>query len=420
MEKALLVHLSAPKDRRLNAEESMQELRGLTESAGAEVIEELFQRRSGASPKYLIGSGKVSELTDLVLKYAVDMVVFDHVLTPIQQKNLEDQLETKVIDRSQIILDIFSQRAHSREGKLQVELAQLQYMLPRLTGKGTALSRLGGGIGTRGPGEKKLEQDRRRIQKRITSIKASLIRIQKRSVLQRKGRPALAIPQVSLVGYTNAGKSTLFNQLTQEGMFASDQLFATLDPVLRRVHFSDGSSCFLSDTVGLIQQLPKELKTAFRATMEQIKDADCLCHVVDITSSHYMRQREAVAATLSDLGAGDIPILTVQNKIDRMPLRPSITDNHQGLNSSRVYVSARTGEGLGEFKDKLHQILFKEYVVYTLRLPKTEKNTIQSFPRWAIVLKRREDKQFTELKVLAKPSAMLNFSHFIERGDIQW
>jgi GTP-binding protein HflX len=420
MEKALLVHLSTPRDRSLDAEESMQELRGLTESAGAEVMEELFQRRSETSPKYLIGSGKVSELTDLVLKYAADMVVFDHVLTPIQQKNLEDQLETKVIDRSQLILDIFSQRAHSREGKLQVELAQLQYMLPRLTGKGTALSRLGGGIGTRGPGEKKLEQDRRRIQKRITSIKASLSRIQKHRVLQRKGRQTLTVPQVSLVGYTNAGKSTLFNQLTQENRFASDQLFATLDPVLRRVHFSDGSSCFLSDTVGLIKQLPKELKTAFRATMEQITDADCLCHVVDITSPHYIRQIEAVAATLSDLGAGDIPTLTVHNKIDRLPVRPSLTENNQGLSSPLVYVSARTGEGLLEFKNKLRQTLYKEYDVYHLRLPKTEKNTIQSFPRWAIVLKRREKEQFTELKVLAKPTAMLKFSRFIERGDISW
>ncbi len=420
MEKALLVHLSTPKDRHLDAEESMQELRGLTESAGAEVIEELFQRRSEASPKTLIGSGKVGELTALVVKYAADMVIFDHVLTPLQQKNLEDILETKVIDRSRIILDIFSQRAHSREGKLQVELAQLQYMLPRLTGKGTVLSRLGGGIGTRGPGEKKLEQDRRRIQKRIASIKTSLSRIQKHRANQRKERQTLAVPLVSLVGYTNAGKSTLFNQLTQESMFASNQLFATLDPVLRRVHFSDGSACFMSDTVGLIKQLPKELKTAFRATMEQITDADCLCHVVDITSPHYQRQREAVAATLSELGAGDIPMLTVYNKIDRLscPLIP--IDNELGLNSAMVYVSARTGEGLGEFKDKLHQTLFREYEVYHLRVPDSEKNTIQSFPSWAIVLKRRENKQFTELKVLAKPDTMLKFSRFIKRGDIQW
>ncbi len=420
MEKALLVHLSVPKDRGTDAEESMQELRGLTESAGADVIEELFQRRSHASPKYLIGAGKVSELTGLVHKYAADMVVFDHVLTSIQQKNLEDQLETKVIDRSQIILDIFAQRAHSREGKLQVELAQLQYMLPRLTGKGTSLSRLGGGIGTRGPGEKKLEQDRRRIQKRITSIQASLNRIQKRRAVQRKGRQALPVPQVSLVGYTNAGKSTIFNRLTRESTFASDQLFATLDPVLRRLPFSDGSSCLLSDTVGLIKQLPKELKTAFQATMEQVTDADCLCHVVDITSPQQMQQMEAVAATLSDLGAGHIPTLTVLNKIDRMPQCPRLTDKNQDLNYPSVYVSARTGEGLAEFKEKLHHTLFKEYGMYHLRIPKNQKKAIQSFPRWAIVLKRRESKQFAELKVLAKPSAMLKFSAFIERGDTQW
>ncbi len=348
------------------------------------------------------------------------MVVFDHVLTPIQQRSLEDRLRSKIIDRTQIILDIFAQRARSREGKLQVELAQLHYLLPRLTGKGTALSRLGGGIGTRGPGEKKLEQDRRRIQERITTIKTSLRRIRKRRAQQRKSRKQSPIPVVSLIGYTNAGKSSLFNRLARENMLTSKQLFATLDPVVRRVSFNDGTYCLLSDTVGLIKKLPMELKTAFRATLEEAGEADCLCHVIYITSPHCQRQIEAVVAILSELHAQDIPTLRVYNKVDLMPENSRLYQKNQVPDRASVFVSARTGEGLPAFKRMLHHMLFKELRIFYLRIPKTEKIVIQSFPKWSIVLKRRENSQFCELKVMAEPGNMLRFSPYVQRGDTKW
>jgi GTP-binding protein HflX len=420
MEKALLVHLSSDRDSRFEAEESMQELRGLVESAGAEVLQEIFQQRVKISPKYYIGEGKVSELKGLLKELEADMVVFDHILSPIQQRSLEDRLRTKILDRTRIILDIFAQRARSREGKLQVELAQLHYLLPRLTGKGTALSRLGGGIGTRGPGEKKLEEDRRRIQERITKIKAALRRIRGRRALQRKDRKSSPIPVVSLVGYTNAGKSTLFNQLAQEDMLTSEQLFATLDPVLRRVSFNDGTYCLLSDTVGLIKKLPKELKTAFRATLEEAAEANCLCHVIDTTSPHCQRQMEAVEATLSELDAQDIPIIRIHNKVDLLPEDSRLLQKNRAADGDTVYVSARTGEGLSDLKASLHRMLFKDRRIYTLRIPKSEKNIIRSFPKWSIVLKRREDTQYCELKVMAEPGDMVRFSPYIHRGDTTW
>lgn len=420
MEKALLVHLTTEQEVRSEAEESMEELRGLVETAGADVIHEVIQHRRQISPKYLIGAGKVDELRGLMGGLGADMVVFDHVLTPIQQRSLEDRLKHKIIDRSQLILDIFAQRARSKEGKLQVELAQLNYLLPRLTGRGRALSRLGGGIGTRGPGETKLEEDRRRIQERITSIKAALRRIQQRRAQQRKGRRSGPIPVVSLVGYTNAGKSTLFNQLTSEHMLASDQLFATLDPVIRRVSFQNGAYCFLSDTVGLIRKLPKELKTAFRATLEEAGEADALCHVVDLTSPHCLRQTEAVENILSELGARDIPTLKVYNKVDRLTNRESLLARNHGSDQSAVYISARTGAGLDSCRLRLYDLLFQHHDVFSLRIPKNEKIRIESFPKWAIVLKQRDGEQFFDIKILAKPSDVLKFSPYILRGDAQW
>jgi len=421
MENAVIVHLSTEGELRSEAEESLSELRGLVESAGAQVVQELLQQRTRISPKYLIGTGKVQELSSVMKGLNADMVVFDHVLTPIQQRSLEDRLKSKVIDRSQLILDIFAQRARSREGKLQVELAQLHYLLPRLTGRGIALSRLGGGIGTRGPGEKKLEEDRRRIQDRILSIKASLKRIRKQRAQQRKSRKSSPIPVVSLVGYTNAGKSTLFNQLTQEQMLASRQLFATLDPVIRRVSFRDGSYCFLSDTVGLIKELPKELRTAFRATLEEAGEADVLCHVIDITSPHCLRQAKAVEAILSELGAQDIPVLKVFNKIDLLADgNRLLRKNRRHHPSSTVYVSAKTGEGMEHCKHQLYHLLFQNYRIFYLRIPKCEKKVIQSFPKWSIVLKQRDNGHLLELKILAKPDTMLKFSRYIQKGETQW
>lgn len=420
MEKAILIHLSTNKKERSEAEESMQELIGLAQSAGAEIVHEIYQFRPKASPKYFIGEGKVEEILRLKKEYDADLIILDHNISPIQQRSLEDKISGKIIDRTQLILDIFAQRAISREGKLQVELAQLNYLLPRLLGKGKALSRLGGGIGTRGPGEKKLEEDRRRIQERISKINKDILRIQKRRAHQRKSRRKGPVPLVSLVGYTNAGKSSLFNVLSRSKMYTSSQLFATLDPVLRRVSFSDGLYFFLSDTVGFIKKLPVELIEAFKATLEEIKEADCILHVIDINSSHCETQIKAVNSILEDLGVRSIPVIKVFNKIDLLPNSiPLLRKNHNLLNGS-LYVSAKTGEGINDLKTKLHSFLFKKMKPYYLRIPLSKKNIVSSFSNWSIVLKKRENQDNVEIKIMADPKFMLNFMAYIKRGEANW
>ena len=420
MEKAILIHLSTNKKEKSEAPESMRELRGLASTAGAEVVAEVFQFRTEISPKYLIGEGKVSEISLLKEETEADLIIFDNDLRPIQQQNLEDDLKAKVIDRTQLILDIFAQHAMSKEGKLQVELAQLIYYLPRLVGKGTALSRLGGGIGTRGPGEKKLEEDRRRIQDRISKINKEISNIQKRRAEQRERRKKSPIPFVSLVGYTNAGKSTLFNGLSQEKMFTSPQLFATLDPILRRVSFADGLYFFLSDTVGFIKKIPVELITSFRATLEELKEADCILHVIDITRPNYEGQVEAVESTLSDIGVSEVPVIKVCNKIDLLPDKEELLKRNRLSNSLSLYASAKTGEGILDLKSRLRAILFRDMELFYLRIPNAEKDLIQSFSRWTVVLKRRENGDYSELKIMANPQAMVNYSPYIKRGEENW
>lgn len=420
MEKAILVHLATNKIERTESEESMQELKGLARSAGAEIVQEIYQFRPKISSKYFIGAGKVEDIIRLKKELDADLIIFDHNLSPIQQRSLEDEIAGKIIDRTQLILDIFAQRAHSREGKLQVELAQLNYLLPRLLGKGRALSRLGGGIGTRGPGEKKLEEDRRRIQERISKINKDLLRIQKRRAHQRKSRQKGPVPLVSLVGYTNAGKSTLFNSLSQAKMFTSPQLFATLDPVLRRVNFSDGLYFFLTDTVGFIKKLPVELIEAFKATLEEIKETDCILHVIDIHSPHCDTQMKAVGSILEDLGVRSIPVINIFNKIDLLPnMKTLIRRNRNSMNNS-VYVSAKTGEGINDLKTKLHSFLFKRMKPYYLRIPLSKKNIVSSFSNWSIVLKKRENQDNVEIKIMADPKFILNFMAYIKRGEANW
>jgi GTP-binding protein HflX len=419
MEIAILVHIATNKKEKLEAEESMEELKGLARTAGAKVREEIFQSRPKISPKYLIGEGKVLELIDLKERLQANLIIFDHNLTPIQQRNLEDKTQTKVIDRNQLILDIFAQRARSKEGKLQVELAQLNYLLPRLSGKGVALSRLGGGIGTRGPGEKKLEEDRRRIKDRIANIKKEILNIQKRRASQRKRRKNNPIPSVSLVGYTNTGKSTLFNCLSNEKMFTSALLFATLDPILRRVSFSDGLYFFLSDTVGFIKNIPVELISAFKATLEELKGADCILHIIDVYYPNHESQIEAVEKTLSEIGISDIPVIHVYNKADLMPNKERLLEKNR-LSNSRVYISAKTGEGIQALKDRLRSILFENMQLFYLRIPKSERKLIQSFSKWTVILKKREADDSFELKLMADPDLILKYLPYIKRGEKNW
>ncbi len=327
----------------MTAEESLGELKELLMSAGGEVAAELMQRRPKPDPATLIGSGKVEELHALALSTEANFILFDHDLTPTQLQNLERELPCRVLDRTQLILDIFARHARTREGQLQVELAQLEYMLPRLTGRGKAMSQLGGGIGTRGPGETKLETDRRRIRRRIDHLKEELESVRKSRRQQRQRREAVPVPTVALVGYTNAGKSTLFNALTGAGVLASSKMFATLDPKLRSIQLPSRRRVLLSDTVGFIRNLPHTLVTSFRATLEEVEKAEILLHVRDASSEFGEEQKQQVEKVLAELGAGGKPVIEVLNKSDLLD-----AERIAGLASRRgaVLVSAREGKGL--------------------------------------------------------------------------
>jgi GTP-binding protein HflX len=422
MEKAILVNLSTNQTEKLEAEESMTELAGLALAAGAQVVRKVFQVRSAVSPKLFIGEGKVEEINRIKDELGAELIIFDHNLRPSQQRGLENALQVKVIDRTQLILDIFAQRARSNEGKLQVELAQLSYLLPRLVGKGIALSRLGGsGIGPlRGPGEKKLEEDRRRIQDRIAKIKREIRNVQKRRASQRQSRKESLIPLVSLVGYTSVGKSSLFNALAQETTFTSSQLFATLDPLVRRAYFSDGLFYFLSDTVGFIKKLPVELVTSFKATLEEVNESDCIIHVIDLSAPGSEGQAEAVSRILSEIGASGIPSLRVYNKIDLLPDKDDFLLKNQQAASDNIYVSAKSGEGLPALKAKLRSLLYKELEMFELRVPKDRQDILDSLPRWSLVLKKQENGDYYEMQVMANPQRMLDYLPYLERGEKNW
>jgi GTPase len=420
MEKAILVHLAIGQSERREAEESLDELAQLTAAAGARVIERIHQHRPKASPRYFVGEGKAEELARRRAELGADLVIFDHILSPTQQRSLEDRVQAKVIDRTQLILDIFAQRARSNEGKLQVELAQLQYRLPRLAGKGVALSRLGAGIGTRGPGEKKLEEDRRRITDRIHRIEREIESIHRRRESQRHGRRRGPVPTVSLVGYTSAGKSTLFNALSGAQRFTSPALFATLDPVLRRVDFTDGLYFFLSDTVGFIRKLPVELVTSFRATLEEIREADALLHVIDISSPRSGEQADSVDNILADIGASDVPVIKVFNKIDLLPSKDDLLARNDATGDRLAYVSAKTGEGLPSLKAKIRNIVFKDFRLFHLRFPVDKRELAASLRRWSIVLKSREDGDFSEILVMADSRFMINYLPYLVEGEENW
>jgi GTPase len=345
-ERAALVGLFTGPSRNFDPEHSLDELAGLATAAGADVRLRVLQERAKPDPGTFLGSGKVEALAAASDEAAIDTVIFDNELTPAQLRNLEAALDRKVVDRTQLILDIFARRARTREGKLQVELAQLKYLLPRLVGSSAALSRLGGGIGTRGPGETKLETDRRRIRHRISMLSSEIDGVRRRRGQLRDRRQKAAVPTVALVGYTNAGKTTLFNLLTGGEAVASDALFVTLDPLVRKVKLPDRRELLVSDTVGFIDRLPHSLVAAFRATLEEVVGADLLLHVIDAASPDRVRHMDAVAAVLAEVGAGRVPMLEVFNKCDRLDAdeRTRLRALHPGA----LCVSALTGEGRDE------------------------------------------------------------------------
>jgi len=348
----------------ISAEDSMEELAALAISAGARVVERQIQSRPRVDSATLIGSGKVEALKAQVLFHDATTVIVDRELSPTQQRNLEKALDVKVLDRTQLILDIFARRARTREGKLQVELAQLNYLLPRLTGHGAAMSRLGGGIGTRGPGETKLETDRRRIHQRIAALHRLLERVRGGRSTQRQQRQAVPLATIALVGYTNAGKSTLFNRLTGAEVLADAKMFATLDPTVRHITLPSHRKALMSDTVGFIRNLPTTLVKAFRATLEEVVEAELLLHVVDASSEEAPAQTEHVLATLSEIGAAHKPQILVLNKIDKIPGTPDTASiarrilsdpDHQPAGA--VAVSALTGEGFEALLKKVDETL---------------------------------------------------------------
>src|SRR5918994_7613977 len=316
-ERAVLVGVELPSNKNtIFLEDSLEELERLAQTAGAEVAQKFTQQLRGITPATLVGRGKVEEIRASVNELHPDLVIFDEDLTPAQQRNLEATFKVRVIDRSQLILDIFAQRARSNEGKLQVELAQLEYLLPRLTRQWTHLSRLGGGIGTRGPGETQLEVDRRRIREKISYLKRRLKVVERTRSLQRKEREEVPYTTVSLVGYTNAGKSTLMNALTRAGVLVEGKLFATLDPTIRSLRLPNGDRVMIIDTVGFINKIPHSLIEAFKSTLEEVRHADLLLHLADMSSPLVDEHIGVIEEVLREIGAGEIPTIIVPNKID--------------------------------------------------------------------------------------------------------
>jgi GTP-binding protein HflX len=348
-ERAALVGLISGRANRVAAERSMEELAGLAEAADARVVLRVLQERPKPDPATFLGSGKLRTLATSAAELDVDVVIFDNELSPAQLRQIEAEVGRKVVDRTQLILDIFARRARTREGKLQVELAQLKYLLPRLVGAGLALSRLGGGIGTRGPGETKLETDRRRIRMRLHALGLELEQVRRRRGQLRERRQKASVPVVALVGYTNAGKTTLFNALTRAGAEASDALFVTLDPLVRQVRLPDRRELLLSDTVGFIDRLPHALVAAFRATLEEVAEADLALHVIDAAAPDVDRRVAAVRQVLDEVGVSSTIVLDVYNKGDR--LAPDERRRLLDREPDAIVISALSAAGLDELVD---------------------------------------------------------------------
>ena len=415
---------------------SLAELVELAKSAGADIVGTVFQVRDSADSATLVGRGKLDEIRAEANAHQAPLIIFDSNLSPVQQRNIEELTERRVIDRTQLILDIFARHARSREGQLQVELAQLNYMLPRLTGKGTAMSRLGGKsggggaggaggagrIGVRGPGEKKLETDRRRIRDRVSKIQTGIADLRKQRALRREARNAVPLGTIALVGYTNAGKSTLFNALSRAEVLVSARMFATLDPTIRAVRLPSNRRVLVSDTVGFIRDLPKSLLSAFRATLEEVQEAALILRVSDISNAHHDELDEEVHKILEELGVSDRPILRVLNKVDRLTAeeRESLKASANGKSDERpVLVSALTGEGIDELLRRIDVALPTDPLVsLSLRLPLSQGRTLALIHALGRVLRSEveDEDMLLDAEVPVSIARRLRLSDYVVEG----
>jgi len=409
-----------------SAEESLDELAALAESAGAAVAGRVLQARPAPDAATLVGSGKVAELSRLTASADADVVIFDRDLTPTQQRNLERALDTKVIDRTQLILDIFARHARTREGQLQVELAQLNYLLPRLTGHGREMSRLGGGIGTRGPGETKLETDRRRIFGRLRKITEDIEKVRASRAVQRRQREAVPLAMVALAGYTNAGKSTLFNTLTGAGVLTDRKMFATLDPTVRAVTLPSHRKILVSDTVGFIRNLPTTLVRAFRATLEEVVQAALILHVVDVSSLHASEQTAQTLKVLAEIGAESTPQILALNKVDLLPesstdaeaiRRRIVGDSGDHLHARAVAVSARTGQGINRLLQLIDEVVpFDPVSICTFRFPLADSARVHALHQSARVIATSYTERYCQIEAEVPESVKARLAAYLLFG----
>lgn len=394
-------------------EESLAELRELATSAGAEVIGEFLQVREKPDPATLIGRGKAEEIAGAAASAHADLLLFDHDLSPSQQRNLENIVDARVIDRTQLILDIFARHARTREGQLQVELAQLEYLKPRLAGRGREMSQLGGGIGTRGPGETQLETDRRKIARRIRHVQEQLENVRRIRAQQRQRRESVPVSTIALVGYTNAGKSTLFNALTNAGVVESARMFATLDPTIRAILLPSRRKVLLSDTVGFIRNLPHTLVSAFRATLEEVQRAALILHICDATSPIAAEQRAQVEAVLRELDAHNKPCIEVVNKVDLLPplQRQSLRDDPE---AHIIHISAAKGIGLTSLLDQIDHALQEDPLSRVrLRVPQHEGKVLSQLQARSRIFARQYRDGLVELDVQAPKSLLRHLQKFV-------
>lgn len=416
-ERAILIGMEWGRNDSLwTVDDSLEELKQLADTAGATVIKKFIQKRPKPDPAFFIGRGKVQELALYAQQENIDLCIFDDELSPAQQRNIESVMGIRILDRTALILDIFAQRARTNEGKLQVELAQLQYTLPRIMGKGLMLSRLGGGIGTRGPGETKLEVDRRRIRDRIAFIKDQIEKVKAVRSLHRSKRKKNNVFEVSLVGYTNAGKSTLLNTLTNSDIYAKDQLFATLDPTTRQLTLPNKQKIIITDTVGFIQRLPHQLIAAFRSTLEVVTEADLLVHVIDVSHELYKEQAAAVHEVLKEIGAETKPVITVYNKIDKLPPDSKLADR-LALEEDTVCISAAKKLNLETLQQMIESHLKSKAVEVTLCIPYAETAKAAQLHETANVLEQEYTENGTVMKVILPVEDLEAYNEYILKSE---